>query len=84
MWKCTTAAYGWDIYDAVRDTYNAARKRLKPHASDAEVTMGPEIIDILSNGFKLRNTLNYTNGSGQTFIYAAFAENPFAMNARAR
>ena len=32
--------------------------------------------DFLSNGFKLRNTSNGTNGSGRTYIYMAFAAAP--------
>lgn len=40
-------------------------------------------IDCLSNGFKIRNTGGNVNGSGDTYIYAAFAENPFQY-ARAR
>jgi hypothetical protein len=36
-------------------------------------------MDILSNGFKLRATgsVSSFNGSGATYIYAAFAESPF-------
>jgi hypothetical protein len=39
-------------------------------------------IDNLSNGFKCRSA-TVTNASGGTYIYAAFAENPF-NSARAR
>jgi hypothetical protein len=83
MWKCTTAAYDWDVYDAVRDPRNAAAARLKPNSSDAEATLSPATFDILSNGFKLRADYNSSNASSQTFIYAAFAESPFQY-ARAR
>ena len=39
--------------------------------------------DFLSNGFKLRNTTNEWNGSGNTHVYMAFAEQPFKYaNAR--
>jgi hypothetical protein len=34
-------------------------------------------MDILSNGFKIRDSNIFNNGSGNTLIYAAFAENPF-------
>jgi hypothetical protein len=34
-------------------------------------------LDALSNGFKLRSTAADLNASGGTYIYAAFAENPF-------
>jgi hypothetical protein len=36
--------------------------------------------DFLSNGFKLRDTGGYGNGSGSTYIYMAFAENPLVAN----
>ena len=35
--------------------------------------------DFLSNGFKLRTTTNYVNGS-ETYIYMAFAEQPLVAN----
>ena len=35
---------------------------------------------MLSNGFKLRNTATQSNASGGTFIYLAFAENPFVTS----
>ena len=47
-------------------------------ASDAEVTNNN--FDILSNGFKNRLSGTGTNRSGATFIYMAFAENPFVAN----
>ena len=34
-------------------------------------------VDLVSNGFKIRGTNNNMNKVGSTFIYAAFAENPF-------
>jgi hypothetical protein len=73
--KETSAAGNfWVIHDTARDTYNAATLRLYPNASDAEATLTD--YDILSNGFKLRTT-STPNISGSTYIYAAFAENPF-------
>ena len=40
-------------------------------------------LDFLSNGFKIRNNGSYTNESGSTHIYLAFAESPFKYaNAR--
>ena len=41
------------------------------------------IIDIFSNGFKCRTTSSNTNGDNDTYIYMAFAEQPFQFsNAR--
>jgi len=76
----TTA--NWVIIDSARNTYNVMNSQLNPDASDAEYS-GSNIIDTLSNGFKLRNTPSTFNGSGNTYIYACFAENPF-KNALAR
>jgi len=65
----------WQIYDNKRAGYNAANYRLKPSSSAAEATDEP--IDILSNGFKLRNDGGSFNASGDDYIYMAFAEAPF-------
>jgi len=78
----TTAGSNWWIYDTSRSTYNAADSLLFPNLNIAEYSGGVEL-DILSNGFKFRNFANDGNKSGDTFIYAAFAENPF-KNANAR
>jgi hypothetical protein len=84
LWKCTTTgATDWDIYDSVRDPYNAANHRLIPDSSGAEQTLSPPTFDILSNGFKLRYGYSSSNNNGDNYIYAAFAENPFKYaNAR--
>jgi len=55
--------------------------------SDAEGDTGTNtaghVFDMLSNGFKMRNTNSARNASGGTFIYMAFAEAPFKYaNAR--
>lgn len=42
----------------------------------ARFTSGNEI-DLLSNGFKMRNTDTGRNANGGTYTYAAFAEQPF-------
>jgi hypothetical protein len=70
---------GWVMFDTSRDLFNVATKRLLAQSSNAEVTPGNDI-DILSNGWKERSSDGYTNASGQTFIYMAFAENPFAYS----
>ena len=72
----------WRILDSSRDTYNVSQNALYANlalAEDSSVTAE----DFLSNGFKLRTAINGYNGSGATYIYAAFAENPFKYaNAR--
>ena len=71
----------WNIMDTARGTYNVIGPFLDADTSGSEVSyLG---WDLLSNGFKLRNIGTSLNSSGSTYIYAAFAENPFA-HARAR
>lgn len=75
----------WIVYDAVRNTYNAADKRLYPDLSNAEGTNSIFNIDLVSNGFKIRAYSVDTgmNNNGNTYIFAAFAEFPFKFaNAR--
>jgi hypothetical protein len=82
--KCSSlggSGQNWIIVDTSRDTYNISENVLRPNLSDAEVDYG--FVDVLSNGFKLKNTDNSVNGSGQTYVYMALAESPFNY-ARAR
>jgi len=77
--KNTNAAYGWLLWDTSRSSYNMVTKFLVANTSDAEAdtagAQGPNI-DILSNGFKVRDPNPGWNQSGSTHIYMAFAENP--------
>jgi hypothetical protein len=81
MFKRTDTTNNWIMYDTSRSTYNAAQNFLYPDLSNTEGT--GVYIDFVSNGFKLRDTNAIFNASGGTYIYAAFAENPFTL-ARAR
>ena len=82
MIKSSSGAFNWFIEDASRNTTNATGLDLSPNLSDAEANNAPTF-DFLSNGFKLRNTYASQNGSGSTYIYAAYAENPLKYaNAR--
>jgi hypothetical protein len=74
--KRTTSAYDWWILDATRATYNAVKGRLYANDSSAESTTYP-YLDFLSNGFKLRDADGGLNASGEPYIYACFAQNPF-------
>jgi len=72
----------WELFDTARSTINPSNHRLSPNENSAEVT-GYNSPDILSNGFKFRGAAGYTNDSGKTYIYLAFAETPFKYsNAR--
>ena len=69
----------WQINDIKRKTFNVNSTSLFANSHIAESSDGM-YIDILSNGFKARETGNGTNGSGVSYIYAAFAESPFVTS----
>ena len=75
------AAASWVLHDTERSTYNVSGAELLPNDSGAEYTYTR--LDFLSNGFKARTTEAASNTSGNTYVYAAFAEHPF-KTARAR
>ena len=83
MIKRTDSSAGqWDIADSSRDPYNTVNNWLYANAIDAEAAVG-SLYDFVSNGVKIRTTGSGVNASGGTYIYAAFAENPFKYaNAR--
>ena len=76
--KGSTFASNWNTYDSARSEYNAADDLLRLNSAAAEVSdYSPAAIDLLSNGFKIRTSSGDWNSSGQTFVFCAFAENPF-------
>jgi hypothetical protein len=77
MIKRTDATADWVILDTSRDPYNMAINYLVPNTSGAEAAGASVQLDFVSNGFKIRGTWVGMNASGGTYIYAAFAENPF-------
>jgi hypothetical protein len=81
MVKRTDTTGEWAIYDIPRDLYNPmglGGGRLQANTSNAETGAdSAQYIDFLSNGFKIRNGSGFDNDSGATYIYMAFAENPF-------
>ena len=85
MVKSTTITSNWMILDTARDTYNVASKELGANRAEEEnnAEQFAGNTDINSNGFKLRSSNTEVNQSAATYIYAAFAENPFQY-ARAR
>jgi len=81
--KSSTSSADWELADNKRTTSggNVIDKELRPNTSGAE-TGGTDgrYIDFVSNGFKLRQAFGNWNGSGETYIYMAFAENPFVTS----
>jgi hypothetical protein len=75
MVKRTDGVGDWMLLDSSRDTSNLVTKGLAANLSSAEGT--GDDFDFVANGFKLRDTGTGNNASGGTYIYMAFAENPF-------
>jgi hypothetical protein len=73
----TTAGYWWEMVDIARSPYNPSNKTLYANVVDTEYTSSAYDKDLLSNGFKMRGNSAGQNSSGDTFIYMAFASNPF-------
>ena len=74
MFKVTNISDNWLLIDSSRNTFNVANSQLYPNLTNTEATAS--VCDFTSNGFKLRVSTE-PNGSGNTYVYAAFAENPF-------
>ena len=77
--KCSSTTSGgagaWYNFDNKRIGYNFANYNIK--ANDVDGDAASTYLELLSNGFKIRNAAADLNGSGNTYIYAAFAEAPF-------
>jgi hypothetical protein len=76
----SSAGDSWFVLDSKRTTTNVMGDYFRAESTNAEATT--TALDLLSNGFKLRTTSGAFNDA-TTFIYMAFAENPF-KNANAR
>ena len=70
----------WRLYDSARSPNNVNINRLFPYSTSAEATDTDAGIDMLSNGFKIRGSGGDYNASGTTYIYMAFADNPFVTS----
>jgi len=83
MIKRTDSANSWFVFDNQRDSHNFNIRYLNPNSSSAEAVGTTGYNDFLSNGFKIRTSGTFSNANGGTYIYLAFAENPFKYsNAR--
>ena len=86
MMKCDNVTDGWSkwyMFDTARSPENMNVKELEANSNAVESGNGADYaqIDMLSNGFKLRNGSAWgPASSGNTNIYMAFAENPFTSS----
>jgi hypothetical protein len=74
MVKQTNGVGNWLMWDDVRSVSNTKDDYLIPNSSSQELTNSLVAIDFLSNGFELRTADDDINGSGDTYIYMAFAD----------
>ena len=80
VWKMISSSGDWDLYDTARDTYNLSIKEIPANETNDESSADVLAVDILSNGFKLRTSNANGNADAGTYIYAAFAEQPFVTS----
>ena len=81
MYKSSTRISDWGIVDTSRNPYNSVGGYLSADTSGAEGTY--TMLNILSNGWQIIWADSSANSAGETYIYIAFAENPFKYaNAR--
>ena len=71
----------WDKARGQHSIFNEKYYSLIPNTSNQE--QPNEACDFLANGFKMRRTPSYYNGSTVDYIYFAWAESPFKTS-RAR
>jgi hypothetical protein len=81
MIKNSQSARDWMMFDNKRTdgNPNLVNKYLIANGNDAEGSNSTTGVDFLSNGFKCRNTFGSVNHA-ETYIYMAFAENPFTSS----
>ena len=63
------------IRDNKQNPHNVMNEYLSPSSSATSGNL--DSFDFVSNGFKIRNDNNAWNGSGNSYIFMAFAESPF-------
>ena len=78
MCKRSSGTGNWQMFDSKREGYNVDNDGLQANLSNAEAT--DDDLDILSNGFKIKNAESRMNTNTHKYIYMAFAENPFVTS----
>ena len=80
--KSTSNAVNWQMQDNKTAPHNLMVNKLFANTTAAQDTGSENTVDFLSNGFKPRGTgsSENINGNGYSYIYMAFAENPFTSS----
>ena len=77
--KNASTTGSWRIFDSSRNPINPTDVTLVAEATTVETASAAGItIDLLSNGFKVRSTDTSLNTSLNRYVYAAWAETPYA------
>jgi len=80
MTKSMDSTSNWEIKDSTRSPFNTIDDYIKANASAGEDTgVATHAMDFLSNGFKHKGSNDEVNG-GETYIFIAFAEQPFVTS----
>tara|TARA_R100000406_G_scaffold4783_2_gene3296 strand:+ start:57 stop:1145 length:1089 start_codon:yes stop_codon:yes gene_type:complete len=86
MIKKSSGTGNWYIYDTERNgssgsNTNQAHRIVYANDTSGEVDNSDRGIDMISNGFKTRNTLDNVNLNGDEYFYMAFASSPLVSSA---
>ena len=80
MVKNNGGSENWALHDSKRSPANGNKAELFPNIDSTE-SVGNVRFDLLSNGFKVRQgSATAINDNGDTIVYFAFAEHPFASS----
>ena len=75
--KRTDSAGSWGMFDNKRSPFNVVDDRQNANLAEADQEHADNSHDFLSNGFKVRTSDNQYNNSSGTYVFMAFAEQPF-------
>ena len=67
--------FNWVLQDNKRSPFNLCDNKLNPDTNNSEAT-DYDKLDMLSDGFKLRQNAAGSNANGSNYVYMAFAEQP--------
>ena len=74
--KQTDSTGYWSIWDSTRTPINDGTPDYV-WANDAAAEQNDYDVESLSNGFKIRDSTGNLGGSGNNYVFAAFADKPF-------
>ena len=78
MCKITNTTDDWYMFNNKMPSYNLINESLRANTTGAQNSTGQ--IDFTAQGFKTRTSNYAVNGGSQSYIYMAFAENPFVTS----